>query len=757
MKTPRQVWPTLVALLAIWAFVTPLLAQEIETLQKGVVMIRATSSAQSPRTGTGFIVRRGADVVYIITASHVVEGAKDIEVEFFTQRNRRMPAKVLQKDWEDPQGLAALAVQGNIPSDIVVLKMNRGGLLRAGDPVTMIGFPDAGGPWAVTKGEVVGRKAKSIVFSGAIEEGNSGGPLIHEGQVIGVVTGTHQKFAYAAPTVIAQYVLESWGVKFGDQLRSNPATLEPGYVVQMIREKGFNHPGDMSKEGGSGYVRGNFQHEYEEKTFGGIKVVIDHATDLMWEQSGSGTRMAWKETKGYIDTINAVGHAGFSDWRLPTVEELASLLEPIGENKGLYIDPAFDPRQSACWSSDESAVSLAVSQAYTSPTAWGVDYKRGTVFLAKQLATSSDGYCTRAVRSVGSDPREDVMDRPPGLSSNLANTEIAFVSNRDGPWDIYVMNADGTNPRRLTNSPEIEQSPLWSPDRTKIAFVIGRNSSPGDTYVMDGRDIYVMNVDGTNPRRLTANGPGSIALPAWSPDSTKIAFSAFRGCDREDYVINADGTNRVLLQKLRGCGRGTWDRWWPSWSPDGTKIAFPAYDSSLAIHVLHPDGNDPKLYTPLGDRAHDYKWWVSWSPDGRKIGFVARSGTGHGQGIYVMNADGSGIKQLAEFSSTSEHVLAAWSPKGDMIAFASKFSAESHGIPEIYVIDVDSSNLRRLTDTPAAEGHPSWSPDGTTLVFASRRAGNWEIYTMNADGTEPQRLTHTPQSEAAPSWSPFPK
>jgi TolB protein len=122
-----------------------------------------------------------------------------------------------------------------------------------------------------------------------------------------------------------------------------------------------------------------------------------------------------------------------------------------------------------------------------------------------------------------------------------------------------------------------------------------------------------------------------------------------------------------------------------------------------------------------------------------------------------MNADGSDPKPLNETSSTSDNMQAAWSPDGTRIAFASKFRAESEGIPEIYVIDVNSSNLRRLTDTPAAEGKPSWSPDGTKLVFVSRRAGNWEIYTMNADGTDPQRLTHTPQSEGAPSWSPFPR
>jgi S1-C subfamily serine protease len=188
MNSPLQVWPTLLALLAIWVFVTPSLAQEIETLQKGVVKIRPISLETSAQTGTGFIVRRGGDVVYIITASHVIVGARDAEVEFFTQRNQLVPAKVLQQEGDDERGLAVLAVQGNIPADVVVLKMNRGGPLHAGDPVTTIGFPDAGDPWAVTKGEIVGRKAKSIVFSGAIEKGNSGGPLIHEGQVIGVVS-----------------------------------------------------------------------------------------------------------------------------------------------------------------------------------------------------------------------------------------------------------------------------------------------------------------------------------------------------------------------------------------------------------------------------------------------------------------------------------------------------------------------------------------------------------------------------------------
>src|SRR2546428_11269796 len=82
---------------------------------------------------------------------------------------------------------------------------------------------------------------------------------------------------------------------------SRPATLEKGHVVQMIREKGFHHPGDVSKEGLSGSVRGNFEHEYELKTPNGNPVVIDYATGLMWQQSGSGDKIPWQEAAGDIE------------------------------------------------------------------------------------------------------------------------------------------------------------------------------------------------------------------------------------------------------------------------------------------------------------------------------------------------------------------------------------------------------------------------------------------------------------------------
>jgi len=117
----------------------------------------------------------------------------------------------------------------------------------------------------------------------------------------------------------------------------------------------------------------------------------------------------------------------------------------------------------------------------------------------------------------------------PGL-----NGKIAFFSNRDGDfYEIYVMNADGINPIRLTNSPGVDEVPEWSPDGTKIAFDSERNGN---------FEVYVMNADGTGQTRLTNNSASDI-FAAWSPDGTEIAFCSDRdGGLCEIYKMNADGT-----------------------------------------------------------------------------------------------------------------------------------------------------------------------------------------------------------------------
>lgn len=155
------------------------------------------------------------------------------------------------------------------------------------------------------------------------------------------------------------------------QLRNTPATLSNREIVQMIQQRGFNHPNNLANWGLSGIVQGTFQHAYQPRNLDGDQVVIDQTTGLMWQQSGSSQQMTWNQAREYIQQLNQQEFAGFSNWRLPTVEELASLLEFQKKNGNYYIDPVFDATQSFCWTSD---------MVVTTNAAWAVAFHSGHVY-----------------------------------------------------------------------------------------------------------------------------------------------------------------------------------------------------------------------------------------------------------------------------------------------------------------------------------------------------------------------------------------
>jgi hypothetical protein len=142
-------------------------------------------------------------------------------------------------------------------------------------------------------------------------------------------------------------------------LRSAPKTdLSTGAVKNMLKEKGFygttNVLGFFKKGKG-------IDHQYKTKTVKGDKIVIDHATGLMWQQSGSPNYMSYEDAKKYIDQLNRDSFAGYSDWRLPTLEEAMSLMEPEKSSNALYIKPVFDKKQEWIWTSDKASASAAWS------------------------------------------------------------------------------------------------------------------------------------------------------------------------------------------------------------------------------------------------------------------------------------------------------------------------------------------------------------------------------------------------------------
>ncbi len=265
--------------------------------------------------------------------------------------------------------------------------------------------------------------------------------------------------------------------------------------------------------------------------------------------------------------------------------------------------------------------------------------------------------------------------------------KIAFASTRDGNNEIYVMNADGSDPTRLTNNAVVDRDPAWSPEGRRIAFSSGRDGH---------QEIYLMLADGAAQTRLTttSNIDANLA-PAWSPDGGRIVFASDSFIRHID-VVNADGSG--LTQLTFPSGSTARDDA-PSWSPDGRQIAF-SRDSSFnnEIYVMNSDGSGVMRLT----NSPGWDGEPTWSPDGSKIAFESnRDGNYH---IYVMNTDGSGLTQLTS-GSTQDHEP-AWSPDGSKIAFESN----RDGNYEIYVMNADGSAPTRLTNDPADDLHPTWSP-----------------------------------------------
>ena len=211
----------------------------------------------------------------------------------------------------------------------------------------------------------------------------------------------------------------------------------------------------------------------------------------------------------------------------------------------------------------------------------------------------------------------------------------------------------------------------------------------------------------------------------------------------------------LFLSACMGTGPGYYggDRD-PAWSPDGTKIAFSSYNYNRIgcreICVMNADGSNQTALKPNAWGATP-----AWCPDGTKLAFsygitgiVFSAGRGEHGEIYTMNADGSNLTNLT--NNPASDYCPTWSPDGTRIAFGS----ERDGNWEIYVMNADGSNLTNLTNNPASDYSPAWSPDGTRIAFVSDRNGHKEIHIMNTDGSNQADLLSMPPVEFARMVSP---
>lgn len=334
---------------------------------------------------------------------------------------------------------------------------------------------------------------------------------------------------------------------------------------------------------------------------------------------------------------------------------------------------------------DQSA-SRRTPDAQSSPTGAAAGRVNGLIVFGcvyRICTMAPDGTSVRDVMD-GYDEGLVVAGYAPAWSPD--GTKIAFTgydhegssSGGGANYDVYTMNADGSDLRNLTKTPDdvargaSQGPPVWSPDGTMLAF-------EGDDGKTDG--LYVMNADGTGFRWLAEGG-----RPVWSPDGSRIVFTMRSGL----YTIASDGTVTTQLTNAPG-----WDDE-PSWSPDGSRIAFVRGDGGVnSVLVMAADGSDPhQVFQQKGV----YPRQPLWSPDGTQLLLEAETTTAHGNyDLYLVDADGSRWTDLTQTTERVEN-SPVWSPDGSLIAYraTTELTVDTADY-QVYLMRPDGSGEERLT------------------------------------------------------------
>lgn len=304
---------------------------------------------------------------------------------------------------------------------------------------------------------------------------------------------------------------------------------------------------------------------------------------------------------------------------------------------------------------------------------------------------------------------------------------IAFASHRDGNWEIYT--TENGNETRLTRRNGHTRFPLWSPDRSRIAFATQRGEPS------DGWDFWIMDADGKNQRRLCSGLVGK-SHREWSRDGRRIALTAEVNGNIDVYVVEvATGA----LTRITSSAAEDRD---PSWSPDGSHIVFSsARDGNRELYAVRADGADARRLTNNASKDAS----PVWSPDGSRIAFVSeRDGVGE---VYVVGPDGSSLERVTNGAHSSSDPP-RWSPDASRIAF----QIADQGRYDIGVVEIRDRRQRIVVATPHNDGSYTWSPSGTDLAYISGPPGRETLHVVTVATGRSRQLTTT--WSLTPDWSP---
>ncbi|HEX7593753.1 MAG TPA: hypothetical protein VF429_06240 [Anaerolineae bacterium] len=355
-----------------------------------------------------------------------------------------------------------------------------------------------------------------------------------------------------------------------------------------------------------------------------------------------------------------------------------------------------------------------------------------------------------AVAACGVQPTPTPTPKPTVLSTSVPLPTLAPTP---------VPSTPTAAPTAIPTQTPTPMPPTATPTRTRVPATPTRAATATPTKAAapkgslayhsnpDGVDrVSVLNLETDVTTPLVNIGPSmdfalgtNAHVGEWSPDNSQFAY-IFAGASGAANVLQVldlkSGATRSLYSEAALSS--------PTWSPDGKRIAFVRMNNAAkfwAVDVINADGTG-RMDIQVNSQGEQYRGGVSWS---KQNALAFAMNTTGASDVYTTYTDGGGLKNLT--NNPADDSTPVWSPDGKLIAFTST----RDGRPQIYVANADGSGLRRVSQSQTADFSPAWSPDGNWLAFASTRGGSTDIYLMDLRGGNVKRLTTTGADH--PMWS----